>query len=179
MNYDIINVVDIESTCWSKDKPHLNISEIIEIGISELEVASGEILSSESIYVYPKNSEVSEFCYNLTGISQEKLNSEAINFDSACYLLQQQYKSKQRVWASYGYYDLSMFDEQCYRENINYPFGGKHINVKTLFALKYKLKKEVGMADALKILKFPLEGKHHSGKDDSYNISKILREILK
>ena len=72
-----------------------------------------------------------------------------------------------------------MVDEQCYRENINYPFGGKHINVKTLFALKYKLNKEVGMAEALKIMKIPLEGKHHCGKDDSYNISKILMEILK
>ena len=30
------------------------------------------------------------------------------------------------------------------------------------------------MAEALEILKFPLEGKHHSGKDDSYNIAKIM-----
>jgi inhibitor of KinA sporulation pathway (predicted exonuclease) len=35
------------------------------------------------------------------------------------------------------------------------------------------------MAEALKILEISLEGKHHCGKDDSYNIAKIFMEILK
>lgn len=179
MNYNIINVVDLEATCWSDSQRSGKTSEIIEIGISELEISSMKILSSESIYLTPENSTVSEYCYNLTGISQELLDSKAIPFSKACNILQEKYKSKNRVWASYGYYDLRMFDEQCYRENINYPFGGKHINVKTLFALKYKLQKEVGMDSALKIAKLELEGRHHSGKDDSYNIAKILKEILR
>jgi len=179
MNYNIINVVDIESTCWIESQKALNTSEIIEIGISELEVSTGNILSSESIYVIPKISTISDFCYNLTGITQKILDSKAISFSKACNILQEKYKSKDRVWASYGHYDLRMFDEQCYRENINYPFGGKHINIKTLFALKYKLKKEIGMDSALKYLNLVLEGRHHSGKDDSHNIAKILKEILK
>ena len=179
MKYDIINVVDIESTCWDKSHPTGNVSEIIEIGISELEVSTGKILFSDSIYATPKNSKVSEYCYNLTGISQDLLDNCAIPFWKACDIIQEKNRSKQRVWASYGYYDLTMFDEQCYRENINYPFGGKHINIKTLFALKYKLQREVGMDKALKIADLTLDGKHHSGKDDSYNTAKILREILK
>jgi len=179
MKYNIINVIDIECTCWNKSKPQTNISEIIEIGISEFEVATGNIISSHGIYITPKNSKVSEYCYNLTGITQELLDKDAISFEKACDILQKQYQSKQRVWASYGHYDLRMFEDQCYRENINYPFGGKWINVKTLFALKCKLSKEVGMADALKIKNIQLEGRHHSGKDDSYNIAKLLKEILK
>lgn len=179
MKYDTINVIDIEATCWEKHYSHKNISEIIEIGISTLDVSTGNIISSNSIYVTPEHSKVSEFCYNLTGITQDILNREGISFLKACDILQKQYLSKQKVWASWGNYDLIMFDEQCYRENINYPFGGKHINIKTLFSLKYKLEKEVGMDDALKILNISLEGRHHSGKDDSYNIAKLLREILK
>ena len=178
MKYDIINVVDLEATCW-ENKEQRGISEIIELGISTLEVSTGKITSSHSIYVYPENSKVSEFCYNLTGIDQRTLDDEAISFTKVCDILQRQYQSKQCVWASYGRYDKRMFEDQCSRENINYPFGNKHINVKTLFALKYKLNKEVGMAEALKIASLKLEGRHHSGKDDAYNIAKILREILK
>lgn len=178
MKYDVINVIDIEATCWDKSEKSGDISEIIEIGITELDVVSHKIISSESIYVTPKHSKISNFCYKLTGISQEFLDSNALPFWKACNILMKEYNSKSKVWASYGEYDLRMFDEQCYRENVNYPFGGKHINVKTLFALKYAFEKEVGMIDALKILKFPLEGRHHCGCDDSYNIAKILGEIL-
>ncbi len=179
MNYNIINVIDLESTCWDKSQPSGNISEIIEIGISQLELSTGNILFSDSIYVMPVHSKVSDFCFNLTGITQELLDSKSIPFYKACRILEEFYNSRGLVWASYGHYDLRMFEDQCYSETVQYPLSGKHINVKTLFALKYRLKREVGMDEALKILKFPLEGKHHCGKDDSYNIAKILMEILK
>ncbi len=177
MNYNIINVIDIESTCWNSESK--GISEIIEIGITELEVKTMKILTSSSIYVKSENSKVSEFCYDLTGISQRILDDEGISFNQACNILRGEYNSKNRIWASYGEYDKNMFNDQCSRENINYPFGNKHVNVKTLFALKYKLDKEVGMDTALKMLNISLEGKHHSGKDDAKNIGKILKEILK
>jgi len=50
MKYDIINVVDVEATCWDQnDKKFSYVPEIIEIGISELEVETGNILYSDSI----------------------------------------------------------------------------------------------------------------------------------
>jgi len=182
MEYNKITVIDIECTCWKKSpqKENISISEIIEIGIAGLEIKTGRIIpQDQNMYVHPKNSKVSEFCYNLTGISQRTLDDSGIPFSVACNVLQNRFNSKSYVWASYGEYDKRIFNDQCSRENIHYPFGNKHINVKTLFALKYKLDKEVGMAEALKIAGIPLEGKHHSGKDDAYNIAKILREILK
>ena len=179
MKYNIICIIDVEATCWEGNKPFGSMSEIIEIGITELDLTSGNILSTNSIYVEPKFSKVSDFCFKLTGITQELLDFKAIPFYKACDILQRDFISKQRVWASYGDYDRRMFEDQSYREGVNYPFGGKHINIKTLFSLKYKLDKEVGMSDALKILEIPLEGKHHCGGDDSKNIAKILREILK
>ncbi len=180
MKYEIINIVDLECTCWKDERPVGSMSEIIEISIAGLEVKTGKIIpSDQNMYVYPNNSKVSEFCYNLTGISQKTLDDSGIPFSVACQILLNRFKSKYYIWASYGGYDLRMFEDQCLREHIDYPFGGKHINVKTLFALKYKLDNEVGMAEALKILNIPLEGKHHSGRDDALNIAKILREILK
>ena len=35
-----------------------------------------------------------------------------------------------------------------------------------------------GIAEALKILDFPLEGIHHRGDDDAWNIARSLTELL-
>jgi inhibitor of KinA sporulation pathway (predicted exonuclease) len=83
MKYNIINIVDIEATCWGGDKPHGSMSEIIEIGITELEISSGSILSSASIYIEPKFSKVSDYCFKLTGITQELLDNSSMPFYKA------------------------------------------------------------------------------------------------
>lgn len=61
---------------------------------------------------------------------------------------------------------------------VAYPFGPGHINVKSLFAVVHGLEKEVGMHEALTILGLPLEGIHHRGGDDAWNISNILGHLL-
>ncbi|GIK56584.1 MAG: hypothetical protein BroJett015_22470 [Chloroflexota bacterium] len=54
----------------------------------------------------------------------------------------------------------------------------RHINAKKLFALKSTGGRQVGMARALQILKMPLEGTHHRGHDDAWNIARILGTLL-
>lgn len=176
MKYDQILVVDIESTCWEEPQPG-NISEIIEIGITPIDTSSGNLLESRSILIKPEYSEISKFCTRLTTITQEDVDS-GISFKDACYILANEYHSKNYVWGSYGYYDKKQFMAQCGRENIEYPFSKDHINVKTLFALKYSLKRNVGMTKALRILDMPLIGILHRGIDDSRNIANILSRIL-
>jgi inhibitor of KinA sporulation pathway (predicted exonuclease) len=176
MNFDRILVVDIESTCWEERQTY-DISEIIEIGISPIETKSGEVLGSRSIIVKPEHSEVSEFCTRLTTLTQEDVDS-GISFKDACDILVNEYNSKKYVWCSYGYYDKNQFWQQCEREGVEYPFSKAHINAKILFALKYSLRKDVGMKKALKLLNMPLIGTHHRGIDDSKNVANILSKIL-
>lgn len=174
---DAIIVVDIESTCWKSNPPQGEESEIIEIGICLLDVASASPTEKESILVKPERSRVSQFCTELTTLTQEQVD-EGISFAEACALLKSKYKSPQRVWASYGDYDRNMFQKQTLRRGMKYPFGPRHINVKTLFALAYNFPKEVGMPAALETLQIPLEGTHHRGGDDAWNIAKILGKLL-
>ena len=101
-----------------------------------------------------------------------------MSFAEACTKLETEYSSKSHVWASYGAYDHTMFVNQCSRLKVPYPFSNKHINVKTLFALKSRLNREVGMSGALQQLGIELEGTHHRGVDDARNIAKILKSIL-
>ena len=92
--------------------------------------------------------------------------------------MKKKYLSKERVWASYGDYDRRQFEKQCQSLNISYPFGTRHLNIKTLFAIIYALPQEVGMDQALTLLNLPLEGTHHRGGDDAWNIAGILSEVL-
>jgi len=176
MKFDKILVVDIESTCWEEPRTD-NISEIIEIGISGIDTKSGNVLESRGIIVKPEYSKISEFCTELTTLTQEDVDS-GISFKDACSTLVNKYNSKKYVWSSYGNYDKKQFGAQCKKENVVYPFSNTHINVKLLFALRYSLKREVGMTGALELLGMPLVGTHHRGIDDARNIANILSKIL-
>jgi inhibitor of KinA sporulation pathway (predicted exonuclease) len=174
---DQILVVDIEATCWEGAIPSEEESEIIEIGICPLDIATGQRLEKESILVKPERSRVSEFCTQLTTLTQEQVD-RGISFKDACSLLRKKYLSKDRIWASYGDYDRSQFQRQCQSHSITYPFGNRHLNVKSLLAVVYALPGEVGMAQALELLNLPLEGTHHRGGDDAWDIARILSKLL-
>ncbi len=176
---DKIIVIDLEATCWEHNKvPEGMYMEIIEIGICNLIVETGEITDKQSIYVTPEHSEITPFCTNLTGITSELISEKGISFREACQKVAAEYQPQGRVWGSYGEYDRSQFLKQCTAQNIQYPLGLTHLNIKSLLALKLKLKRAKGMEKALNIIKEPLEGRHHSGADDAYNTAKIMRWIL-
>lgn len=174
---DQIVVIDIESTCWEGAPPPGQESEIIEIGVCMVDVATGERLARDDILVRAETSRVSAFCTQLTTLTQEQVDS-GITFDTACAILKRTYLTKERLWASYGDYDRRQFERQCMALGTGYPFGPGHLNVKSLFAVVHALPREVGMDGALDMLTLPLEGTHHRAGDDAWNIALILSELL-
>jgi inhibitor of KinA sporulation pathway (predicted exonuclease) len=175
---DQILVVDVESTCWDGPNPAGEESEIIEIGLCTVDVASAERLERLSLLVRPERSRVSVFCTSLTTLTQDQVD-QGIAFAEACAILRTRYQSRDRLWASYGDYDRRQFERQCQAQGVAYPFGPSHLNVKNLFAVVHALKHEVGMAEALQQLGAPLEGVHHRGGDDAWNIAFLLAHLLK
>ncbi len=174
---DRIVVVDLESTCWEGNPPAGQENEIIEVGVCTLVVHTGERADRASILVKPERSQVSEFCTKLTTLTQADVDA-GIGFREACQRLQKQYATKDRVFASYGDYDRRQFERQCTARGVAYPFGPTHLNVKNLFALHHRLEHEVGMDGALRMIGLPLEGTHHRGGDDAWNIAAILGRLL-
>jgi len=177
---DKIIIIDLEATCWEGDtsyqKEH---SEIIEIGICSLDVDTGAIEAKSGLLVKPVNSEISEFCTKLTTITPAMVAAEGISLKEAAAIIKEEYNSQNFTWASYGAYDKSMLKEQCQKFDIDYPMSSNHINVKVLLSEKLGLSKGIGMKAALKRLKLPLNGTHHRGVDDAYNIARIMNWILK
>lgn len=173
---DKIVVVDIETTCWEERKKG-QVMEVIEIGVCLLDIGSGEITDRQSILTRPIYSEVSDFCAKLTTLTQEMVDT-GIGLREACLKLEDEYQSKVRVWASYGDFDRRQFERECRLKNVPYPFGSRHINAKTLFAIKHRLAEEPDMDKALLLLGLDLVGTHHRGVDDAYNVARILYTLI-
>lgn len=175
---DEILVVDVESTCWDGEPPAGQSSEIIEIGLCPLDVASLRPQSKRSVLIHPQFSTVSDFCTQLTTLKPQDLEG-GIAFSDAVRLLKKEYFSQQRLWASWGDYDRRQFERVCKLYKVGYPFGQSHLNVKSLFAVSMGLPHEVGMSTALEHLGWELEGTHHRGDDDAANIARILAQLLR
>lgn len=177
--FDEIVIVDIESTCYKNNFPPKEKSEIIEIGVCILNIKTLESSNKTQLLIKPTRSTVSEFCTDLTGLTQNKLDKEGMKFSEACKIMQEKFNTKKRVWASYGDYDKTMFQNQCKDFKIDYPFNRRHINVKAYLPIVLALNKELGMDRGLEAVGLKMEGVHHCGIDDSANIARILAELIR
>jgi inhibitor of KinA sporulation pathway (predicted exonuclease) len=175
---DRVLVIDVESTCWDTRPPAGQISEIIEIGICTVDLASLERRDKQTIFVKPAQSEISQFCTELTGITARMVEA-GVSLAEACELLTTQFHSRQRLFASWGDYDRGQFQRNCRHYNLEYPFGPTHLNVKNLFALALGLSQELGIDGAFDRLGLTMEGAHHRGIDDAWNIAHLLCLMLK
>lgn len=191
MSADIkyVNVVDVEATCWeTKEEQGTRPNEVIEIGICRLNLRDDTVDMKTSYVVKPKFTEVSPFCTSLTGWHPDMINNAGMSIEEALERVALEHRMNNRsVWFSCGQYDRvklgsvgsgSLLDLYGIPYSIN-PFAqAQHFNVKTLFALKHRLKKEMGMARMIAHIGETIEGRHHNGADDAWNIAKLVRNVL-
>jgi inhibitor of KinA sporulation pathway (predicted exonuclease) len=170
---DLLNVVDVEATCWEGMPPPGAVSEIIEIGLTVVDLRAGERSARHRILVRPERSAVSAFCTELTGLTQAEVDA-GVSFAQACRTLAAEHRAGVRPWASWGDYDRHQFTRQCRAAGVPYPFGGRHVNAKAAFTEALRLPRRPGMAQALRVAGLPLEGRHHRGEDDAWNIAALV-----
>jgi len=171
-------IVDIEATCWDTRPPDNQYAEIIEIGVAEVDTVHAKIIENSHIYVRPENSEISAFCTELTGITTAEV-AQGVSLEEACLWLESRFQSSNKMWMSFGDYDKYQFKKECKQKRIKYPFSSFHLNIKFLVAFAENWTKALGMKATVEALGLDFVGKHHSGKDDAYNIAQILCHILK
>ncbi len=174
---DQVLVIDVESTCWEGGPPAGETSEIIEIGLCPVDVASAQRLEKRSILVRPERSDIGRFCSQLTGLVPEMFIGAGTLAD-AVRILMDEYDSRDRLWTSWGDYDRKQFERMCRLFGTSYPFGPSHLNIKTLFAVVTGQPRELGLETAYKYLGWKLDGRHHRGHDDAWNIAGILCKLL-
>ncbi|MFJ5867613.1 exonuclease domain-containing protein [Streptomyces parvus] len=173
----LLNVVDVEATCWEGQPPPDQVSEIIEIGLTVVDLRAGERLAKHRLLVRPARSEVSPFCTELTGLTQAEVDAGR-PFAEACRVLAAEHRTGLLPWASWGDYDRNQFTRQCRATGAEYPFGQRHTNAKAAFTASYGLRRRPGMAQALETAGLPLEGRHHRGDDDAWNIAALVLDLV-
>lgn len=177
---DRIVCVDLEATCYEDGIfPEGEERDIIEIGVANLDLNTWEITDNEGILIRPLNSKVSEFCTELTSLTYKQLRSEGCpTYAQAISRLIKSYGPKKRIWASWGNYDRWAVERQCKRDDVKYPFGADHWNVKSLYGAWKGIKHGIGLGRALDNEDLPREGRAHRGYVDAYWVAQILRHIM-
>jgi inhibitor of KinA sporulation pathway (predicted exonuclease) len=175
---DCALVIDVESTCWEGTPPRGQSSEIIEIGLCVVDLQLLERRERRSIMVKPMMSEIGDFCTRLTGITPDMV-AHAEPLSVAVQVLRDQYRSDDRLFASWGDYDRSQFVRNCRAYDLRYPFGPTHLNVKNLFSIALGLPHELELDVASARFGIAMEGSHHRGGDDAWNVARLLCLLLK
>ncbi|KAL3942371.1 MAG: hypothetical protein SGBAC_003437 [Bacillariaceae sp.] len=193
---DYLVVVDFEATCNDSNggkNPCLNPQEIIEFPAVLLNVKTGEVEDEFHHYILPDvHPKLSAFCSELTGITQETVD-QGISLKNALHLhyewinshnltndLESQEKDKSRfLYVTCGDWDLkTCLPSQLAHHNQAVPqLFSNWVNLKKSYGNIYN-RKARGMTAMLEDLGLKLEGRSHSGIDDSRNIARVCAQML-
>jgi inhibitor of KinA sporulation pathway (predicted exonuclease) len=173
-NFGKVIVIDLEMTCWGDEPPPEGQSkEIIEIGICLLNCVTLELSRPRRIFIKPHRSTISEYCVQLTGITQDILDAKGISLNEAYEILVQEFKIDERIVAAWGS-DCAILEHE-----LSVKFNQGHINLCALFSILMGSQKRIGLNRALKRIDLNFEGIKHSGGDDALNAAKILQWMIK
>jgi len=174
-------VLDFEATCWDalvRYKDH----EIIEFPSVVVDTETGKIVDTLEQFVKPTcDPTVSEFCHNLTTITQEQVDG-GISFAEA-FKAHQLFVDKYRdsIIVTCGDWDLkTMLPMDCKLNGIELPgYYKRWINLKRPFEKRYNVKVR-GFNSMLedKNIGLTFDGTPHRGIDDCRNIARVAIKML-
>lgn len=184
-----ICVLDFEATCFQNNEVPRNKMEIIEFPSLLYKIntntKSYELISEFHKYVRPTYKPIlTGFCKKLTGITQETVNNsdpiEIVYNDHIKWLDTYIKENDDFIICTCGAWDLkTMLPNEIRNKQLKpHKYYEKFINIKDEFNYFYD-KNAKGMVDMLKFLDIELIGKHHSGIDDTRNITSILLCMIK
>ncbi len=181
-NIELINsqnkilILDLESTCTDNEQEQKTfINEVIEFGMV-IWNRPENTFEKIQIYCKPKKSQLNDFCTQLTGIIWNDVRTALVFSDNMKRIEKIIKDNNIKVFVSFGDYDKNQLTRQSKRDNCKNAFESlDHVNVRLNSWLISGLSNPLGMEQMLKHFNFTLEGRHHSGLDDAYNISKLVK----
>jgi len=175
---DYIVVVDLECLCWRDDDRRKSFPEIIEIGVCKLDTLTCKVQDKTSYLVKPRMGIVSDFCTELTTITQRQLEKDGIAFADAVSRISKKFAPRNRQWASYGEFDKIRFAEQCQFFQWYNPFSNMHRNVKDEYQIIRNWTKGKSLKDVCEELSIEIDGTLHRGNDDAVLVAKVLGKMI-
>ncbi|OWF46663.1 3'-5' exoribonuclease 1-like [Mizuhopecten yessoensis] len=181
--YDFLLVIDFEATCEADttNYPH----EIIEFPIILVDVHQNSVVDEFHSFCRPVlNPQLSEFCTELTGITQTDVDASE-EFPAVFQRVEEWMREKHLgegnkfAVVTDGPWDVSRFlCLQCQHSDHLFPrWAKKWINIRKTYGSFYKCGRKK-LEEMLIYLGMKFEGKQHSGRDDSRNIARIAIRLI-
>ncbi len=168
-------VYDLEATCWPGRPQNLQ-QETIEVGAFRL-TAEGEVTASFQAFVRPVvHPMLSPFCQELTGISQQQVNTAdrwpAVYEDFLDFI--GYYDDEDYLLCSWGNFDWQQLKRDCRLHDLDDEWPDRHINMRAQYQRICKLKKPRGLAKSVAAEGYDWDGDMHRAIDDARNTVKVF-----
>ena len=117
----------------------------------------------------------------LTGISQEILDKDGVDFPEALKRFNEWAKSETKnvLLASWGAWDAPCLRDNCEYNKVEYPFRGKSLDIKNvgiwMNLITGKKVKSDGLGSMMRGWNLKFEGDKHRACDDAYNTARLIQ----
>lgn len=177
--YEYFLIVDLEATCCDQQSIPRDEMETIEIGAVMVGAETLSIIDEYQTFIKPvRHPKLTKFCIELTSITQADVDKAPDYVIAVGKFKSWLAKYQNFVFCSWGLYDKNQFSRDSEFHQITPPIDAEHVNLKNVFSQAQSLRKNYGMARALKLARIELEGVHHRGIDDAKNMVKLLPYAL-
>ncbi|PMG47855.1 3'-5' exonuclease [Shewanella sp. 10N.286.52.B9] len=183
INHDYLVVIDIEHICTSDGAIIPIDREIIEITAIAVPTKDLTFISEGnefSSFVRPEKYPIlSDFCVELTGISQSEVMT-ARNFSQVFTDFKKWLpRENSYIFSSWGSYDLIQINLDCTNHQLDEFIPSTVINLKKAFSKAQQVKPQVGLKRALAMSGIDIEGTQHRAIYDARNTVKLLPKIFR
>jgi 3'-5' exoribonuclease 1 len=175
-------VIDLEATCCDEGSIPASEQETIEIGAVFVD-CDYQVVSTFESFVRPvRHPQLTAFCKQLTGITQQQVDSAKPFCDAFPLFVKWilEYDPPEQdtsdpsatafTIASWGKFDRQQIERDCGYHMVIFRF--EHIDVSRQFTSRYRVRR--GHRGAMKILGVDPDGAHHRGLSDALNVAKML-----
>jgi len=167
--------LDVEQQCWGGDeKPEGFHHDIIQIGLVEADLQNLYITRHEGFIVRPAKINISAFCTELTGITEEQVR-RAARFSERISTIVRAYGPGSKLCFTWGD-DARDIANACLDSQIRDPFN--FCNLAWLYRCSFGIKRNVGLVNALKSFGLEFEGRQHDAMWDAYNTARVHMAMI-
>ena len=169
--------MDLEQTCWEGPPPEGMQSEIIQIGLVEVNTLSLEITRKARRYVRPPKSTVSPFRTELTGITQRQVNCQGHSLADVLNSVTNTFGPRNKTCFTWGDDGDALATEIVGEYGVPHHFN--FMNLGHLFQITMGHKHAMSLQAALESLGLAFQGRPHDALVDAENTALLHVEMIR
>eukprot|EP00949_MAST-11_sp_MAST-11-sp1_P003649 g3649.t1 len=191
VGYDVVVCLDFEATCDEGDAPKVSREEqeIIEFPWVVFDLHELSVTSSRQIYIRPENTDVTEFCTGLTGITAEDVKDGCTLEDALAQfhesvIVPLMEEEKKFCLITHGNWDLIVqLRSEAHRKGIHLDdYLLSYLDLRDIFrwwcTISHRPCGSTSLTAMTEALGIQLQGRLHSGIDDASTMAAVLQRII-